>query len=406
MIARAKMFIVAENIDDSIKSQTSSYDITIFKSFIDFEKYANEVPIIIDTLVISAGTLPFNGVNMMRVVTLLESPFLNITGNVIYLIDGSVRYEAVNDFLEMKGITNWAVYQGDLSIRFITDIVTGVGRQQAEGQNEIITYRVRATEYIKQQNQLKYESDSKKYYTDEDILGDIPDEEEPNDIQPAQENEVIINYVVGPDDIDRTLMVFLLAQYRSMQGKTLIMEKDSEFHMLTELVTKAGLEHEYIDISDVMSDVDDVLKRIRSCVSTLVVIGSKRRVGYDYNFIMDLLQHNLHSEIPFIIRECSFKEIPYGYNFTVVMRNMVPAVLKYCNEIQEKINPEKVTFIGVQSCNYGTLNLTSKEMKAVIESVLGINGVTVQVVHINGIVLRGEEVVYDVFSILNRGNER
>ncbi len=90
----------------------------------------------------------------------------------------------------------------------------------------------------------------------------------------------------------------------------------------------------------------------------------------------------------------------------MVMRNMVPAVLKYCNEIQEKINPEKVTFIGVQSCNYGTLNLTSKEMKAVIESVLGINGVTVQVVHINGIVLRGEEVVYDVFSILNRGNER
>ena len=37
MVSREKMFIVASNLDDSIKSQTTVYDITLFKTFIGFE---------------------------------------------------------------------------------------------------------------------------------------------------------------------------------------------------------------------------------------------------------------------------------------------------------------------------------------------------------------------------------
>ena len=85
------------------------------------------------------------------------------------------------------------------------DIISGVGRSASEGQNEIITYRIRAEDYIKQQNQLRYESDSAKYLTDEDFLSDVPAVEEPEPITPAEDTETTINYVVGADRIEKTV---------------------------------------------------------------------------------------------------------------------------------------------------------------------------------------------------------
>ena len=404
MILRSKMFIVAGNIDDSIKSQTSSYDITIFKTFVDFEKYANEVPIILDTLIISARELPFNGTNMSRLLNVLNSTFVQVQGNVVYLVDNSTNIDNVNDFLTIRKIKNWAVYQGDLSMKFITDIVTGAGRTQAEGQNEIITYRIRATDYIKQQNQLKYESDDNKYYTDEDLLSGIPDEKEPEDIKPAQELETIVNYVVGDNSVERTLMVFFLAQYLALNEKVVIMERDVEYHTLTELATKSELPAEMIYIDELLDDIDRVIVRIKASMERLIIIGCKNRRNYDYNFLMDVLISNLKGDIPHIIRECDLNEIPYGKLYTIVVRNTVPDILKCCNSLHDKIEAEKVTFVGMQTCKLGPVNVNSAEMKSIIEVVLSINGIATQVVHANGIVLSGEEVVYDVLSIINRGN--
>jgi hypothetical protein len=406
MIAKSKMFVVSNDVDDSIKSQAASYDITIFKSFLEFEKYANETPVVLESLIISANELPFNGTNMNRLLSILSSPFMEISGTVTYLIDYNVKLENVNAFLEMRGISNWAIYQGVISLKFITDIVTGAGRTSAEGQNEVITYRVRASDYIKQQNQLKYENDENKYYTDEDELSDIPDVEEPVEIAPAEEFDTTINYIVGDDILSRALMSFFVAQYLALREKTVIVERDYEYHTLSEIVTKSGVDCEFIPIDDFLDDVGSTLVKITSSLKSLVVIGCHNRRTYDYNFILDLLESNLNGEVPHIIRECNIEEIPYGKSYTIVVNNTVPAVLKCCNTISAEINPERVTFIGMQTANLGPMNLTSEEMKSIIEIVLNINNVAAQVVHVNGIVLKKEEVVYDILRVLNRGNRR
>ena len=340
---------------------------------------------------------------MNRLLGIMESPFMKIKGSVIYLIDKSVSYEAVNSFFEMKDLKQWVVYQGDLSMKFILDIISGVGRSASEGQNEIITYRIRAEDYIKQQNQLRYESDSAKYLTDEDFLSDVPAVEEPEPITPAEDTETTINYVVGADRIERPLMVFFLAQYISMSSKVLIMERDTEYHMLTELVTKSGIECDIIYIDEFIDDIGGALTLVRASLKNLIVIGCKNRRKYDYNFYMDLIYSNLKGEIPNMIRECSFDEIPYGKLYTIVMQNTIPDILECCNEIKDYID-DNVTFVGMQVSNLGPVNLSSSEMKSVIEVILSNNAIAVQVVHINGILLKGEEVVYDILSILNRGN--
>ena len=404
MLARDKLFIIADNIDDSIQVQVSSYDIKVFKTFTEFESYINVTPIVLDTLVISEKVIPFTGQNMARILMATNSPFLKLNGNVVYLINGSTDLDTVNIFLETRDIKNWAVYQGDLSVKFITDIVVGNGRRAQENVNEVVTYRIRTSDYIKQQNQLRYENNGGKYQTDEDLLQGIPDVEEPEEVVPTSEHTLVTNYIVGDNVLERPLTVFLLAQYLSMKQRVLIIEKDTDYHMLTEIVTKSDVPFTFIEVDDLLRDVAQTLDKIKVANDRLVLVGVKNRLKYDYNFVFDVLHSNLKDSFDVMIRECDFEETPYGKYYTVVTPNNVPALLKCCNSLKYKINKEEATFVGVQTSNLGALNITSSEMKGIIEMVLECNGVAAQVVQANGLLLKGDEIVYDVLSILNRGN--
>ena len=404
MILKDKMFLIAGNIDDSIKSQTSVYEITLFKTFVDFEKYVDENPVIIETLVITTNELQFTNTNMIRLLNILNSPFLEIKGNVVYLVDYTYKISVINDLLSNRGIMNWAVYQGDLSPSFISNIISVEGRDTVEGQVDLVTYRIRASEYIKQQQALKYQSDEEKYLTDEDILGGIPNEEEPEDIKPSIITNIIINYIVGYNNIERTLMSFILAQYRALQGKTLIIERDAEYHLLTEMVTKSGIDCELILIDEVFHDISQTLKLVQETFKHLIVIGCKRRMTYDYNFLVDILQSNLRNDVSYLIRECSFEETPYGKAYTIVIPNTVPEILKCCNSLKYDIVPEEVIFVGMQLGNLGSMAITREEMQAIIKHVLEKNKVEVEIVKVDGILLKGDESTYDILSIVSREN--
>lgn len=405
MIERDKLFVIAENMDDSIQSQVAAYDVTIFKTFTEFEAYVNKYPVTVEDIVISERVLPFTGQNMARVIAAVNLPFLTLRRNVVYLIGKETSHKNVSDFLDAKNIQGWAVYQGDLSVKFITDIIIGNGRQSNEGLNEVVTYRIRATDYIKQQNQLQYQDNSKRYMTDDDLLSGIPDIEVPEEIKPSEEHYLETNYIVGDDCIERTLMVFLLAQYFSMSNRTLVIEKDSEYHMLGEILTKSGIEHDFIEIEDLYKDSYHTIETIISSPKRLVFVGTKNRKHYDYNFIFDILKSNLKGIFDHIIRECDYDETPYGQYYTIVTQNTIPAILKCCNKLKYDLNPEMVTFVGLQASNLGPINITSAEMKSIAEIVLNKNNVMAQVIHINGLLLKGDSVVYDIFGILNRGNQ-
>lgn len=404
MILKDKMFLVAGNIDDSIKSQTSVYDITLFKTFVDFEKYVDVNPVIIETLVITTNELQFTNTNMTRLLNILNSPFMEIKGSVVYLVDYTYKVNIINDLLSNRGIMNWAIYQGDLSPSFISNIISGEGRDTIEGQIDLVTYRIRASEYIKQQQALKYKSDEEKYFTDEDLLGDIPNEEEPEDVKPSITTDMVVDYIVGFDNLERTLMSFILAQYRALQGKTIIVEKDAQYHLLTEMVTKSGIDCEFVMIDSLFYDITQTLNLIRETFKKLIVIGCKKKMTYDYNFLLDILQSNLKENVSYLIRECSFEETPYGKSYTIVIPNTVPEVLKCCNFLKYDIVPKEVTFIGMQLGNLGPMLITREEMQAVISQVLEKNNIIAEVVKADGILLKGDEITYDILSIVNRGN--
>lgn len=406
MISKERMFIVAGNIDDSIKSVTPVYDISIFSNFLLFEDYINTTPIVLGSIVISERELPFTSSNMARLLDLLSAPFLKLTGSCIYLIGEDTSKDAVSSFLEDNGIETIIFYQGDLSSRFISDIVSGAGRIADEAETEVITYRMRASEYAVAQNIKKYESDDNTYETDEERLSEIPAIEEPIIQVPSVDIMSNTYYVVGKLSMERTLFTFIEAQYLSLSGKTLIVESDVQYHRLTDMALKSSVDFEFIDIEDFNVNPTKVIQDIKASSARLIIIGCKNRIMFDYDFVFDILSSNLMGYVDFFIKECDFTQTPYGSYYNIVCADTVPDVLECCNSLVYDVDEEKVVMIGVRTNSKNECNITSTEMTEIVRIVLEKNNLIAEVVEANGINLRGEGIVYDVFSIISRGNER
>ena len=403
---KEKMFVVASNIDDSIKSLTPVYDISIFHTFLQLEELINTTPLKVGTIVISERELPFSNVNMAKLLDMLSAYFLKLTGNCIYLISEETPKQIVVDFLEDNKITNIMIYQGDLSLRFISDIITGAARISDEAETEIVTYRYRATEYAAMQNIKKYQSDDDLYTTDEEQLTDIPPIDEPLIQVPATEITSSTYYVVGKRSMERTLFEFIEAQYLSLTGKTVILESDIEYHRLLDMVSRSGLAVENIDIRDFLTMPLKTIQRIKNSNYMLITITSIDRLEYDYNFIFDILESNLTGWVDYFVKECDFSQTPYGSYYNIVCADTVPDVLECCNSIAYDVDENKVIFIGLRTSNETEVNITSSELTDIVRTVLDKNTLPGQVFVIDGITLKGGELVYDIFSIIARGNQR
>lgn len=402
MISREKMFVVSEILDESIKSQTAVFDVRLFKSFVEFESYVEGTPIIINTLVVTSRELPFNNSNMTRLLNVVGSPFLRIDGQVIYVIDKSFDKKVVNKFFDNNNLgVEVVVYQNDLSLRYVTDIVTGEARDVQENKTYDVVYRVRASEYMKQQSTLSYDTLDKDYITDEDDMAGIPEEEIPEDVIPEATKDLEIKYVCGEDREERTAMVFLLSQYLSLSSKTIIIEHDRKYHRLTEFYTKSQLDGLFITVMEIYQNVEEVINRIKNTNKRLIVIGTIERVKYDYNFLFTLLYNNLRGYVDYMIMECNYHELPYNVNVVYVTSNIVPEIIKMATSIKQVVIPEKTKFIGMQMNTLNPCYVNTLEMLSIISAILQKNGLDGQVLYSGGIKLKEDTVIYDIFSIIS-----
>ena len=406
MIAKEKMFIVSSSIDDSIKASTPVYDIILFPNFVKFEDYINETPCVVSTIIISSLDLPFTSSNMMRLLHTLKAPFLNRTGQCIYLIEPDVDKAAVDNFFHGSDVENLISYQGDITPYFISDVVAGVERLADEAETEIITYRTRASEYVAKQNEKRFQTDENIYITDEEDLNDIPAVEEVEELTPTLNVATNVYYAVGKHSVERTLFAWLEAQYLSMRGKKIIMERDGEYHTLTNMALASQLHFKFVDLDDLLINISGALNDIRLCSDNLIVIGTTNKIDYDYSFLFDIVMNTLSSSIDYFVKECSFEDTPYGCYYNIVCGDTVPEVLECIASLKYKVDVDKVCFVGMQTRNLGELCLNSSEYSFIIQEVLEEDKVNAEIISTQGINLRGDGVVYDLFSVIGRGNQR
>lgn len=399
MISKPKMIIVSSLLDDSIKAITPIYDVLLFKSFVDLEQFVDATPIIVDTLIVSADACAFNSTNMVRLMNVYKSPFFTLQGSLIYLVGQEVKLEVVLNFVESKQLQDWVVYQGDLAPGFISDIITGEGRSSEEGRVDLVTYRVRTNDYVAMTNNGETLFVDNDYVTDDEDLAGIPDVSIPEDVIPTIQDEALTYHVVGKNSVERTLFAFLLQQYLSMSGKTLIVERDWHFHLLTEFVTKAGVDCEFIQVKELFKDIRQGINRIANTTKRMVVVGCVDYVDYDYTLLFDILVSNLSDHVSNFVKECSFEEAPYGKPYIIVMGNTIPAVLESCSLLSFEIGAD-TTFVGLELNELYPATLTSDEMSTVISSALQVDKITSQVIKAKSLLLRKGSNLYDICSLI------
>lgn len=402
-----KIYIVATGLDESIKRFTPSYDITIFPDFVSLESHVNTTPDIISSLIVAENTLQFNGANMDRLLKCVDNPFITITNRVIYLIHETTDKKAVDNFILMTDRKILTCYQGTLTEQFIIGIINGKLRDDDEEETEEVIYRYRAKEYAQDQKIQRYMSSNDEHYeSDDEQLAGIPDVEEPIIFRPQTESHLTEYKVVGKPGFARTIFAFLEAQYLALGGKTLIIESDVQFHRLTDIALKTDIKYLYLDISDVLQNIQDALEQIYRTQEKLIVIGSKHNTQYNYNFIVDLLEDVLGNNISNIVVECSYDMAPYKMNYTIVCDCTMPDVLECCQSLLYNIEKEHVAVVGIKQSRWQEYNLTSQELSDVFSTVLDIDGVFAQTVTVEGSKLKQEVALYDLLSVIGRGNRR
>lgn len=399
-----KIAVVSSECDNTITACSKFHEILLFRSFNELEKYVNTTPDIFESIVIPESELQFTASNVALLQTVIKSEFLQLQDSVLYLVDKNLEnIKEIKKYFAENSEMHTVVYTGVINQTFIADIITGIARRMDESDIRVKTYRVRADEYSRLQNIRRYEDNNNEFITDEEDLKDIPEEEEPIYGFYAEDRHINNFYISGERTIERTSMSYLIAQYLSYFGRTIIIEGDPEYHTLTDIATKTDVAQSIYYIEDFYDNAKDFVTKLESSPNNLIVLGVRSRIKFNASFIADMIIHNCDVEfIRAIVTEVDYIDIPFNAYETIVIPNRSSDIIRFVDRVSSIADIDKVNFVGVELTDLGGVNLDYNEMKSVLTTLLSQPIYNFNLVKLGGLNLKEEG--YDIFGLIARGN--
>lgn len=391
MINKEKVFIVSSNVDDSIKGTSLYSDVRVFKTFKQFEEYVDTTPIDASMIIINSKDLQFTNNSMNRLVNILNSTFVSIDRFIYYMVDDLEVKDKVDELCKRNGYDKIkCIYSDTLHSEDVAYVLTGEALSSKDTVTEVKTYRIRASDYVRSQRDkegLDYED---IYYGDEDELSGIADEEVPEDLKAMDSTKAIKHIICSNEVRERSAWAILKAQYLSMQGKVLLLEKDIEYHTALDMLSKLNIDMEFIDVVDIYRDCSSVINRIKLSKSKLVFVGSKSKLNYNYDVLINVLMSNLEDFIDYYIYETELNQIPYGSKVDIIMPTTVPEIFKSVSSMSSISSFKDVLIIGLDITNFGVVGLSEREFRTLLQELFQENDISSYVIKLQGLLLRKE----------------
>lgn len=400
-----KVHIIA-NIDNSIKANSGIYDVSLFRSFVEWSEMIDDNPTIINLMVMTEETVPFTASNMDTLFRHLDSSFFTLHDKVIYCVKTDEKRIRISEYLlaaernhQVSVVKNEGDFQGILAI------LNGSGRSANENELHTITYRVRADEYAKAQSAKKYQTSDDEHYM-------MDDEEFPEDVGftyqeqeiPEAYNQLKLVHIAGDTQV-RSAFSIVLAQYLALFGKTLIIEHDTEFHTTTNAMASIGIAFEYVDYAEFSKDAKGALTKIKKSQQKLILIGCTQRYpSLTYDFLMMLCLSQLKGHIEYLLVESDLASLSTGTGGIVVMENTVPHILEAASAIPNGVDCSKFQYVCVSTLACGALARPQSMVRDILTNILGTE-VTVECYTLNGLVL-GKGGLNDLQVLFNRDDGR
>jgi hypothetical protein len=389
--------IVSTKVDNTVKEFQRDVNFLMFRSIEDLDHYVETTPIRAEVLYFTKDVLPRVNVYLEYLESMLKRTFFKVD-RIVYITEkSSSEVTSVKFLIQSKGYSNWEIIEGTLTRDYVSSIINGKGRKDISAAKRKAVYRMPREAYVAGQLKNIRELQGAEYEDDDAYLGGIPDESIPVQSLPERDQVCQLMHVAGLDCEERTLMVFLFAQYLSLSSKVLILERDFDYHRMTEYVMKSGLDVSLYEVDAILTDPYAVIKRIRDDTSNFICVISTERVEYDYSFVFNLLYNNLYSVLDYAVREDDFDEVPDMINYTAIVPADIVNILKSC----EQINMTTVgygKFVGV--CLQKVFELqfqSSRSFTEVLQDVLDVEQVNSCLVAIDTLKLDN----YDMRSVLN-----
>lgn len=387
-------------VDSTLKEYQKDVTFFIFKTLEELDEYVTHTPIRAETLFFTRDAIPQVNTSLNYLVNILDRVFFKVD-NVIYITEpDSPELKSIDFLIKDIGMSNWEVITGALTREYVTNVINGSARDDFTNTKRKAVYRVPKEAYVRERSKQSELMEAEKYPDDDEILKEMPNEKIPVYIPPERGSICQMYDIVGDDVIERTLFSFIIAQYLATKGKTLILERDWEFHSLGECVTKSGVKCGIFYVDDILSDPLNTIEKIRDCNEKLVAVLCKRKFQYNYSFVFNLLHSRLLDYFVYAVREDVFGEEPTEGRYSVVFPNTMMGVLSMCKNIN--MNFIRYTkFIGVHMDTLKELRLpTTEAISAIIEDVLNTHDIqNVELVSISSLIM-GIESNYDLRSVL------
>ncbi len=396
------IIVISGLVDATIKEYQPDVEFKMFKNIDGLVDYLGANPIRASLLFFTYDVVSVNpNTSFMYLKDVLETnAYINVDKVVYITEDHSAELPSLNYLIDEYQLDNWEIVTGVTSRAFIHEVINGTFREETLNFKRKVVVRRPREDYIKQQ--LKTQTSLEEPYVDDDQdLQDIPDEEIP--VVPIEERPSILKkvYIAGVPCKERTAFSLLMAQYLSMTDKTLIIESDPDFHMLTEFVTKAKIPCTVVTITDIYEDPARAINNMIKAENNLVVVECIDRIPFDYRYIQSLLYYNLVHDFKYLITESEINELPEDSDVTIVMPSTIPDILK-TGELIDKSMIDRCHFVGVDMQELPEVHVSSGlVLGKILQDILTEDKVVCPVITISSLRLDG--TIYDLGSIIGRG---
>jgi len=378
--------IISTIVDPTIKDVQRDKDFLLFNSLTNFMAYIEGHPIRAKSLYITQDVINRPTNDLTIVYNLKKNPFFTVDETII-ILDKDTDTK-VYKYLVEENKVDWKIVSGALTRDYIYGIIDGSNRlSEVEIQHKVM-YRVPRSDYVV--DKLTPGSDS-TYLDDTSKLAVVENVYVPEVAISDQTKVADIIRIAGLPNKEHYLFAFLAAQYLSLSGKTILIDNDTKYHALSDIVAKSDINCTQIAIEKVLSlSAEDIVKEIRQSPNNLIILTVTERIEYDYDFLFNILWAQLKYVADYFIKTSNVDEMIQGNKYIITIPTDLPGILKTVDRIKESSTGDSI-FVGVNIATIAEIHLkNSKGLSAILNDILNTDSVKSFIVNINSLKIGGE----------------
>ena len=395
----SKIIVISNRIDNLIKEHAEGDEIFWFMNMTKLAEFLKNNRLKVDTLYFTRDVLePTITSNLTLMLELLDNPFL-VEENVVYMTEiDSSEIDTVKYIMNERNLLKWTIHEGYLTRDYITNYVLGKSESLKLNPSRKVDFRERVSklsdravsnddiEELDEGYNIEDNIDIDKDTIDEEVFVHVEE-----DLRTCK-----LKYISGLPSKERTAFAFLLAQFLAKKDKVVIVESDTKYLTMTDMIIRSGVNCLRLSIDNLYRDPESTLLAIKKSGESLILLTTQTsKNSIDYEFICNLLYYNLKDSIDYLIKEVELEDLNLSTEYICVLPNNVVDILKTVTNMVSNYK-KKCKFVAVEASSIAEITIRdSKALSAFVRDLLEMEELDIPIYKLKNLKLGGS--VSDLF---------